>query len=179
MDVSRRHPSTGYRKRRRLVLASAAVAILGAVVALFALFPDRNPPPQVFDHGSAVDPKTPIKAPLSDEARRVAARFVLTAVARKDLAEAWTLSGPNVRGGLTRAQFLTGNNGVIPYPVAQQKIAPYRIDYSYTDSALIRIALTPRKGSVVRPKDFYLGLIKVGKGSLAHWLVNNWAVILR
>ena len=35
-----------------------------------------------------------MKAPFADEARQVAVRFVQTAVARKNLDEAWELVGP-------------------------------------------------------------------------------------
>ena len=173
------HSDGGYRRRRRLRLGVVAVALLSGVVALLALSPNRNPVPERFSSKPAVEPRTPVKAPLSRAERRVAERFVLTAVAGKNLAEAWSLSGPNIRGGLTRAQFLTGHNNVIPYPVAQGPIVPYRIDYSYIDAALIEIALTPRKGSGVRPKAFQLGLVKAGKGAAASWLVNNWAVVPR
>jgi hypothetical protein len=173
------HASGGYRRRRRLRRGAIAVALLGGVVAVLALAPNRNPAPERFSGRPAAEPKVPVRAPLSQEERRVAERFVLTAVAGKNLAEAWSLSGPNIRGGLTRAQFLTGRNNVIPYPVAQGPIAPYRIDYSYTDAALIEIALTPRKGSGARPKAFLLGLVKAGTGAAARWLVNNWAVVPR
>ena len=104
----------------------------------------------------------------------MAIRFVQTAVARKNLDEAWTLSGPNLRGGLTRAEFLTGNNPVVPYPIDELDVAPYKIDYSYVDQALIEVALLPRKGAHIRGQVFYLRLEKVGKGPSAHWVVNNW-----
>jgi hypothetical protein len=116
---SRTRAATGYRKRRRLRWGAIAVAVLGALVGLLALLPNRNPAPEQFSNTPAARVKTPTKAPLSPEARHVAVRFVQTAVARHDLGEGWLLSGPHIRGGLTRAEFVTGNNGVIPYPVGQ------------------------------------------------------------
>jgi hypothetical protein len=119
-------------------------------------------------------PKAQVPAPVSVEARKVAVRFVQTAVARKNLAEAWELVGPNLRGGLTREEWLTGNNPVVPYPISELDVAPYKVDYSFEDSATLEVALLPKKGSTTKPQIFFLGLIKVGEGASAHWVVDNW-----
>ncbi len=163
-----------YRFRRRIIWGSVGLAAIVAIGLVFALSPNKNATPEVFSKIPVEIPKTPVKAPLSDEAKHVAIRFVQTAVARKNLDEAWTLSGPNLRGGLTRAEFLTGNNPVVPYPIDELDVAPYKIDYSYVDQALIEVALLPRKGAHIRGQVFYLRLEKVGKGPSAHWVVNNW-----
>jgi len=55
--------------------------------------------------------------PLDPKARAVAEAFVATAVARKDLAKSWELASPELRGDLTRADWLTGTIPVQPYPV--------------------------------------------------------------
>ena len=57
------------------------------------------------------------------------------------------LVGPNLRGGLTRAQWVTGNNPVVPYPIEKLDVAPYKVDASYTRSALIEVALLPRRNA--------------------------------
>jgi hypothetical protein len=166
--------STGYRRRRRLVIIGIGAGVILVAALALLLTPDKNPAPERFSDLPAVVTKEPVKAPLSDEARQVAVRFVQTAVARKNLAEAWTLSGPNIRGGLTRAEFLTGNNSVVPYPVDELDVAPYKIDYSYTNRALIEVALLAKKGAKIRSQVFFMRLEKVGKGASAHWVVNNW-----
>ena len=104
----------------------------------------------------------------------MAVRFIQTAVARENLEEAWTLVGPNLRGGLTKKEWLTGNNPVVPYPIDKLEVAPYKVDESYETSALIEVALLPRKGSGVRSQVFFLGLKKVGSGSRTRWVVDNW-----
>src|SRR5262249_57738879 len=111
---------------------------------------------------------------LPDEERYVAARFIQTAVARKHLDEAWTLVGPNLRGTLTREQWITGNNPVVPFPIDKLDTAPYKIDYSYTDSAMLEIALLPKQGSGIRSQLFMLILKKVGRGKSARWVVDYW-----
>jgi hypothetical protein len=164
----------GVRMRRRALWGVAGIAGILAVVALFLFGPNTNAPREHVSNVPADVPETLVKAPLSDEARHVAVRFVQTAVARKNLDEAWELVGPKLRGGLSRSEWLTGNNPVVPYPINELEVAPYKIDESYTKSALLEVALLPRKGSEVRAQIFFLELIKVGTGTKAHWVVDNW-----
>jgi hypothetical protein len=169
-----RWPLRSRRSRRGFFWSLLGIGVLVAIAALFALGPNKNAAPQVFSDDPVIVPAPQIKAPLTDEARRVAARFVQTAVAREHLAEAWSLVGPNLRGGLTREEWITGNNPVVPYPIDKLEVAPFKIDYSYTDSALLEIALIPRKGSGVRSLVFFLTLRKIGTEPSARWVVDNW-----
>ena len=68
---------------------------------------------------------------------------------------------------------MTGNNPVVPYPIDELEVAPYKVDESYTKSALLEVALLPRKGSGVRARSSSRP-DKVGKGTKAHWVVDNW-----
>ena len=162
------------RTRRRAAWLLGGAALCAGVALLLLLGPDTNAPPQRLSTVPAQEPEPQVKAPLPQEARRVAVRFIQTAVARKNLEEAWTLVGPNLRGGLSRKEWLTGNNPVVPYPIAELEVAPYKVDEAYETSALLEVALLPRKGSGVRAQVFFLGLEKVGSGSEARWVVDNW-----
>ena len=162
------------RARRRLLGAVAVVAVVAGVVLVVALGPDKDPAPEHFSATPAQQPEQLVKAPLPHEARRVAVRFIQTAVARRNLEEAWTLVGPNLRGGLTKERWITGENPVVPYPIDKLDVAPYKVDESYTRSALLEVALLPRKGSGVRAQVFFLGLVKVGSGERSRWVVDNW-----
>jgi len=162
------------RRRKRLTWAGFAVASVAGAALVLALGSNTNTPPAHLSSRPADVPEALIKAPLSTEARRVATRFIQTAVARENLGEAWTLVGPNLRGGLTRAQWVTGNNPVVPYPIERLDVAPYKIDGSYTKSALIEVALLPRKNAGVRAQVFFLELKKVGAGTESRWVVDNW-----
>ena len=164
----------GYRWHRRIFWSLLLVGVVAGGVVLFAYGPNKNQPPEVFTDEPVVTEKPQIKAPLSNEARQVAGRFILTAVARKNLEEGWRLSGPNLRGGLTKKEWMTGNNPVVPFPVDELVVAPMKIDESYTDNALLEVALLPKKNSGVRSQLFFLKLEKVGKGANAHWVVDNW-----
>ena len=167
-------PRGGYARRRRLIVVGAGALVALAVVLAFVFGPNRNSTPEKFSAVPATRTPVETKAPLSKEARHVAIRFVQTAVARKNLAEAWTLVGPNLRGGLSRKQWLTGNNPVVPYPAAAIDYAPYKIDYSYTNSALLEVALLAKKTAKIKSQLFMLQLKKIGSGATAHWVVDNW-----
>jgi hypothetical protein len=160
--------------RRRLAWGVAATVLLVGGVLLLVLGPNKNAPPERFTNVPAKVAKPEVHAPLAAEARRVAIRFIQTAVAREHLDEAWNLVGPNLRGGLTRAQWTTGENPVVPFPIAKLDVAPYKVDASYENSAILEVALLPRKGSGVRAQVFFLELRKLGAGAGARWVVDNW-----
>ena len=105
----------------------------------------------------------------------MARTFLRTAVARVDLDRAWTISDANVRGGLTHAEWMTGNIPVVPYPIKSLAVARFKIDYSYSDEALLEVALLPKDGSSIKPQTFYLGLKRLpGLDGKRHWVVDNW-----
>jgi hypothetical protein len=116
---------------------------------------------------------TPTKVKLEPAARVVAGRFILTAVQRKDLAEAWKLVGPGIRQGMSYQEWLKGTIPVVPFldPI---KLAPMKVDLSEKNHAILEVILIP-KSSKVKPQIFTLDVNKVGKGKDAHWVVNSWA----
>jgi hypothetical protein len=162
------------RTRRRVAWVLAGGSISTAVALVFLLGPNTNAPAERISTVPAQEPERQVDAPLPKEARQVAVRFIETAVARENLEEAWELVGPNLRGGLSRKEWLTGNNPVVPFPIDKLEVAPYKVDEAYETSALMEVALLPRKGSGVRAQVFFLGLKKVGSGPRARWVVDNW-----
>ena len=117
----------------------------------------------------------PKSGKLPQEARQVAARFILTAVARHDLAAAWKISGPQIRQGLTFREWMSGTIPVVPYPVTQLDLAPFRVDYAYKNEAQLQVALLPKDGVKMKPQRFVMVLIAVGSGKNRRWLVDLWA----
>ena len=109
--------------------------------------------------------------PLDPAARRTAGEFILTAVARKNLGKSWTLTHPELRQGMTRKEWLTGNIPVQYYPADAIDKASFKIDESHKTDAVLEVALIPKKGADVKPQIFYIGLKKNG----ARWQVNYWA----
>jgi hypothetical protein len=107
---------------------------------------------------------------LTPGATIVARRFIKTAVARKNLVDAYGLVTNEIRQGQSLAEWKTGNIAVIPYPVADVKYAPMKIDFSYPKEAMVEIALLPKPTSKIKGQLFQMDLVKRdGK-----WLVNSW-----
>jgi hypothetical protein len=114
--------------------------------------------------------KVPPTVKLTPGATKVARRFIQTAVARKNLSEAYTLVTQQILQGQSLKSWNTGNIAVIPYPVDAIKYAPMKIDFSYPNEAQIQVALLPKAGAKVKSQLFIMDLVKRdGK-----WLVNSW-----
>jgi hypothetical protein len=138
------------RRRRRHTLFGVASALLlaaGIIAAVVAFAPNKNAEPERVSNEPAQLPAKETKAKLPDEAKQVARRFVQTAVARKNLAEAYDLVGPNIRGNLTREEWLTETSVILPDRQARR--APFR-STTRTDEALIEVALLPKENAGVK-----------------------------
>ena len=163
------------RARKLAPWIGGLLLIAGIVVAIVHFAPNRNAAPQAVS-------KTPASAPVKQKTVRlgkaqtsVARQFVKTAVGRSDLAAAWKIAGPNIRGGLTYKEWLTGNIPVIPYPVGSLAQARFKVDYSHVNEALIEVALLPKAGAKIKGQVFYLNLKRIpGPGGKRHWVVDSW-----
>jgi hypothetical protein len=154
---------------------AALVLVAGVAAAIVRFAPNKNAPAQVI-------PKTQPKVvkektvPLSHAATKVVYKFVTTAVARTDLAAAWKISGPNIRGDLTYKQWLAGNIPVVPYPIETRGFAPrMKIDYSHPNNAQLELVLQPKVGLKMRAQLFIVQLKRIaGAHGKARWIVDNW-----
>jgi hypothetical protein len=115
----------------------------------------------------------PKKVPVEPAVRVVAGKFILTAVQRKNLAEAWKISGPGIRQGMTYKEWLSGTIPVVPF-LDEIKLAPMKVDLSEKNHALLEVILIP-KSKKARAEIFTIDVNKVGKGKNARWVVNSWA----
>ena len=165
------------RQQRRLLVLASFVLAAGIVAVMVTFF--RNTadpvPNRVTNQPANLLPKPGKRVELSREARRVAGMFILTAVGRDNLAKSWPLVHPTLKQGMTRRQWLTGNIPVQYYPVNTLDLAPMHIEESYERSAMLQVALLPKKGANIKPQVFFLGLKKIGNGKSARWLVDYWA----
>jgi hypothetical protein len=123
--------------------------------------------------GDSSTPNTNTAVALDPRVRQVAGRFILTAVRRQHLDEAWKITGPAIRQNLTYKQWLTGNIPVIPY-TAPIGVAPLHVVSSQPREALLEVVLVPKHGSGARPQDFFIGLIKIKRKGREQWVVNYW-----
>jgi hypothetical protein len=121
--------------------------------------------------GEAVTNTTPTNVALDPEARKVAGKFIITAVTREKLAESWKITHPELRAGFTLEEWKGGDIPVQYYPADAIDKATFKINESYAGEAVLEVALLPKEGEEVKPQIFYIGLKKMN----GKWLVYYWA----
>jgi hypothetical protein len=114
------------------------------------------------------------RVPLAAATTLVSQRFILTAVARKKLGAAYDLVGPELKQGMSRAEWARGEIPVVPYPVSPNGITAMKVDLSEANHALLEVTLVPRSGDKTKPQLFAIELRARGKGKARHWLVVGW-----
>lgn len=149
-----------------LVFVAGIVAFLIVFYGNTAKKENLNPSPGF--KPTVVKPVTK-SVPVPKESRVVAGRFILTAVQRKHLAQAWPLAGREIRAGVTRKQWLTGNIAVVPW-FGKLGQVPMAVDYSIKDEVEFTVILAPKAGTKGRPDTFKITLHRFGK----RWLVTSW-----
>jgi hypothetical protein len=166
-----------YRWRRRLIWMTVTACVVGGALAIGFTWPNTAPHENTEPTGGPVKvAPTPKKVPLRTRERAaalaVAAKFIDTAVARKNVDGAWELVTPTMRAGYTRKQWDGANlPDIAPFPVAS---ARWRLQFSDVQGVGFTIALFPTKASHQQAQVFMIGLHKVGQVHHRHWLVDNW-----
>ncbi len=150
------------------ILAAGVIAFL---VAYFGNTADSTK--ESFSNQPAQTPQVVKQVPLEHAARVTAGRFILTAVARKNLDEAWALATDNIRSGLTHKQWMTGDIPVVPLGVPIDKAVITKVVYSHQNDAEINIVLVPKPNNQgVKETLYVMDLKKVVTGDNARWLVD-------
>jgi hypothetical protein len=162
--------------RRALPWVAGVVLFFGAIAAMAVFLGNTaHPQKETFSNEPVVDvtkPEKTIQVPA--EVKTIAQKFILTAVARKNLADAYELVGPQIKQGMSLAEWKTGKIAVIPFPVDKLAYAPFKVDYAHPNDILMEVALLAKDGSGVKSQLFFINLKKFGKGANARWLVDNW-----
>jgi hypothetical protein len=166
------------RGQRRLIMFSGAVLVIGFIAFLSAFLLKGTPGIQsplstlpAYTHAKLV------KAPPSKEALQVARQFVETAPLRKNLDQAYAITGPALKGTMTKKEFEKGNIPVVDYPARNAKTAAFTVDWSYETQIMLEVDLVAKKGSGsnIRPHlPFFLGLERKGDKPNGAWQVNTW-----
>lgn len=97
-----------------------------------------------------------------------AANFVAHAVAREGVEQAYDLTHPTLRQGMSRAEWRGGTIPVEPFPVDE---ARWKLVYSYEDAIGLQVLLFPKARSGLRPAVFDMELAPMGR----RYLVSSWA----
>lgn len=160
---------------RRATWVAAAILVAGIVAFSIAFF--RNTAEPVASAPSAGAPAAETTevaqptVPVPPEARKVAGEFILTAVAREDLATSWDLVAPELKEGYTKEEWASGNIPIQYYPADSIETASFAVEESTDDNVVLQVALLPKDGADVEGQIFFIGLQKDG----ASWLVDYWA----
>jgi hypothetical protein len=166
------------RGQRRLILISSGVFVIGliAFISAYVLRGTSGIHAPLLNKAAQTHPKL-IKAPPPREALRVARTFIETAPLRQKLDQAYAITGPALRGQMTRAQWSKGNIAVIDYPARNAKTAAFQVDWSYKTQIMLEVDLVAKKGSGsnIRPHlPFFLGLERQGDKPNGRWQVNTF-----
>ena len=97
------------RLNRWLPWIAGAVLAAGVIAFLVAYFGNTASSKESFGSGPPQTFKAERTVRLPAQARVVAGKFISTAVARRDLDQAWKISTDNIKGGLTYKQWLGGD----------------------------------------------------------------------
>ena len=138
-----------------------AAAVLVAGVVSFAVVKLTG--------SSSTSPPPHRASRLSAAELNLAYSFLDTAVARKDLGRAWGLVTPELKQDMSLAEWKTGTIPVVPYPVSQANVGMSTVE-SFTDTASLHVAFTPRPHTAASPATFTLDLQNVH----GRWLVSGW-----
>jgi hypothetical protein len=165
------------RAQRRALIAGLSVFAIGVVVFAIVFFRNTSHPlPNKLSDQPASVVKNESTVPLDPAIVALMKKFIGTAVARKNLGQAYALVGPDIRGNLTKKQFEKGDIPVIPYPAADIQHIQYTVDYSHPTQVGLEVGLNPTPGhESTKRLTFYAGFKKIGTGSAAHWVVNYWS----
>lgn len=93
------------------------------------------------------------QVPLERSGRRVAVSFILNALGRKHLEEAWALATASERGGLTKRQWMTGETPILPLEAPIAKVEITKVFYSGPTTATLNILVVPRVPNRLRVKE--------------------------
>jgi hypothetical protein len=144
--------------RRPAVALLVALAILVLVVVLQNRAAPSAEPVQTTP--------APVHPKPSMDALRVAREFLETAVLHKRLHYAYTLVAPPLKGGISRQQWETGNNPVVPYPAYNARTAGLDVVASTARRLYLQVSL---RAKTERPVRFYMQLVRQKAGN---WLVD-------
>jgi hypothetical protein len=118
--------------RRSIV---GAVVLTVALLIVFVRNTGHSTATPINENGHAQvfhAPKT-VEATAAQKAAAIStlSRFVRSAVIRRDLAASWPLATAHLKSGTTRAEWLSGNLAVVPYPANGFRTVGFTLKYQY------------------------------------------------
>jgi hypothetical protein len=171
------------RRRRKLKWAGAVLAAGGVVGLAVVLMPDNNGdnlPKARPGHPTLVAPAPKhVNMTGADQAaaKLAAAKFIDTAVLRRNVDASWELTAPELRAGFTRKAWHSGDIPVVPFPADQLESVRYKTDYTIKDHIGYQVSMLPHENSQAQAVLFSMEMVKRGQAGSPHWMVDYWAPI--
>ena len=165
------------RAKRRLIRVGIVLSVIVGITALVLLLPKPHHQAETFQN---VPPDVPAPTPenvrASPKLRKLLIgetdAFVRTAVRRHNLEASWPLIHPNLKQGLSKKEWLTGEIPVVPFPA--KAIIAWDLDWSYAGDVAADVVLQPVPNSGLYRKTFTIEFKRVGSPSEDRWLVYSW-----
>jgi hypothetical protein len=136
------------------LVAAAVIAAVGVIVFFQTRADDHLVAPT---HASAAQLAQPDSEPsdvlgkeggvLVPEARKVASKFIMSALRRENLDVSWAIATDEMRGGVTRKQWLGGTMPIPPFPVRSLSSTTFRVVASHPDRVSLQVLVLPKVGN--------------------------------
>jgi len=177
--TSRLGASAERRKQLRLRILLAACALIfaaGVIVFLQARESSTGPAPtratpQELRNTKANETTAKPGGTMTQQQQRIATRFILTALGRVHLNEAWNLATPELRGVVTKKQWLAGEMPIPPFPVDKLEASGYQVVATGPSKVLLQVLLVPKPGTQYQATRYDMTLVRRGDRWLVSYLV--------
>lgn len=167
-----RGPSRKAEIRQRILFGASAALLFVGVIAFMQSRTDNGPAPIADPTPGNVVPESEIREgpnlTLDREVRRVAGRFLLTALARENPAESWRLAAPELRNSVTRKQWFAGDMPFAPFPMRSLETTGFQVIGKGPNEVLLQVFLVPKPNTQYEPIRYDMTLVKRS----GRWLVS-------
>jgi hypothetical protein len=152
---------------------------VGSAVGVGLLYPNTGDNSSPFLPGKPkIIPPEPASTPLPKRDRvssqRTLSTFVRTAVLRKNLDRSYDLVDQQLKGGLSRAEWRTGDIPVIPFPAKDFAFAKSKLRYSHGNVARYDVAIFARPKGNTGSAVFLVEMHAQRLAGKRRWLVDYW-----
>ena len=170
------------RRRRRAFRGLFVLVVAGCALVIGLHWPNTGHEKSVFSPGKPqVTHEEPPATPLSKgdlaSSEHTLDIFVRTAVLRRHLDQSYDLVTSNLKGGLKRSDWLSGNIPVIPFPIKDFAFAKSKLRYSHGNFARYDVLIWAKPHASTGTTTFSMELRAVGAGKSRRWLVDYFEPI--
>jgi hypothetical protein len=165
------------RRRRRAFRGLLVLVAAGCAALIGFLWPNTGHEKNIFSPGKPqVTHEEPPATPLSKgdlaSSEQILDKFVTTAVLRRHLDQSYDLVTAQLRGGMNRHEWLSGNIPVVPFPAKDFAFAKSKLRYSHGDFARYDVLIWAKPHAQTGTTTFSMEMRAVGIGKQRHWLVD-------